>query len=107
MITSWAPRKQDVLELFMQSHCSLTAKLQAHAALEGSVSYIAFVASCYSHSEPVNQYKCVLAVASGFSIAGVIPYLRQLLYGYSMSTSSVCYVHFVWQVITLDKNVLL
>ena len=107
MITSWAPGKQDVLELFVQSHRGLTAKLRARAALEGSVSYTAFVAGPYGHTESVNQYECVLAVASGFGIAGVIPYLRQLLYGYNTSTSRVRRVHFVWQVATLGKNVLL
>ena len=107
MITSWAPGKQDVLELFVQSHRGLTAKLRARAALEGSVSYTAFVAGPYGHTESVNQYECVLAVASGFGIAGIIPYLRQLLYGYNTSTSRVRRVHFVWQVATLGKNVLL
>lgn len=52
-------------------------------------------------------YESVLAVASGFGIAGVIPYLRQLLYGYNTSTSRVRRVHFVWQVATLGKNALL
>ena len=107
MITSWAPGKQDVLELFVQSHRGLTAKLRARAALEGSVSYTAFIAGPYGHTVSVNQYECVLAVASGFGIAWVIPYLRQLLYGYNTSTSRVRRVHFVWQVATLGKNVLL
>ena len=107
MITSWAPRKQNVLELFVQSHRGLTAKLRARATLEGSVSYTAFVLGPYGHTESVNQYESVLAVASGFGIAGVIPYLRQLLYGYNTSTSRVRRVHFVWQVATLGKNALL
>ena len=107
MITSWAPRKQNVLELFVQSHRGLTAKLRARAALEGSVSYTAFVIGPYGHTERVNQYESVLAVASGFGIAGVIPHLRQLLYGYNTSTSRVRRVHFVWQVATLGKDFLL
>ena len=55
MITSWAPRKQNVLELFVQSHRGLTAKLRARATLEGSVSYTAFVLGPYGHTESVNQ----------------------------------------------------
>lgn len=104
MITSWAPEKQDVLELFVQSHRGLTAKLRARAALEGSVSYTAFVSGPYGHTESVDQYESVLAVASGFGIAGIIPYLKQLLYGYNTCSSRVRRVHFVWQVATLGKN---
>lgn len=87
MVTSWAPRKQNALELFVQNHRGLTAKLRTRASLEGSVSYTVFVIRPYGHTESVNQYECPIAVASGFGIAGVIPYLRQLLYGYNTSTS--------------------
>ena len=107
MVTSWAPRKQNVLELFVQSRHGLTGKLRARTNLEGSVSYTAFIIGPYGHTVSVNQYESVLAVASGFGIAGVIPYLRQLLYGYNTSTSRVRRVHFVWQVATLGKNALL
>lgn len=107
MVTSWAPRKQNVLELFVQSRRGLTAKLRARTNLEGSVSYTAFIIGPYGHAASVNQYETVLAVASGFGIAGVIPYLRQLLYGYNTSTSQVRRVHFVWQVATLGKNAFL
>ena len=104
MITSWGPGKQDALELFVQSHRGLTAKLRARAAWEGSVSYTAFVSGPYGHTESVNKYESVLVVASGFGIAGIIPYLKQLLYGYNTCTSRVRRVHFVWQVATIGKN---
>jgi hypothetical protein len=51
----------------------------------------------------MNEYESVLAVATDFGIAGVIPYLKQLLWGYNTSTSHIRRVHFVWQVKSLGK----
>ncbi|KKZ68760.1 hypothetical protein EMCG_05636 [[Emmonsia] crescens] len=102
MVTSWSPGKQDVLELFAQTRRGLTAKLQARAAVDGSASFTVFVSGPHGLSEPVSHYETVLAIASGFGIAGVLPYLKQLLHGYNTSTSSIRRVHLVWQVETLD-----
>jgi hypothetical protein len=73
---SWSPRRQDILDLFIQARHGLTEKLQARAALEGTASFTAFVSSLYSRSELVGEYKSVLAVASGFGIAGVVLYIK-------------------------------
>ncbi|OJD10435.1 hypothetical protein AJ78_08552 [Emergomyces pasteurianus Ep9510] len=102
MVTSWSPGKQDVLELFAQTRRGLTAKLQARAAVDGSASFSVFVSGPHGLSEPVSQYETVLAIASGFGIAGVLFYLKQLLHGYNTSTSSIRRVHLVWQVETLN-----
>lgn len=103
MVTSWSPKKQDVLELFIQSRRGLTESLRARAALEGFVSLTAFVCGPYGVTKSVDRYECVLAVATDFGIAGVVSYLKQLLYGYNTSTSHVRRVHLVWQVQTLGK----
>ncbi|KAB8069058.1 hypothetical protein BDV29DRAFT_198977 [Aspergillus leporis] len=102
MVTSWSPGKQDVLELFVQTRRGLTETLRARAALDGTASFTAFVSGPYGISKPVDEYETVLAVASGFGIAGVIPYLKQLLYGYNTSSVRVRRLHLVWQVPTLD-----
>ncbi|PGG98896.1 hypothetical protein GX51_06543 [Blastomyces parvus] len=102
MVTSWPPGKQDVLELFAQTRRGLTAKLQARAAVDGSASFSVFVSGPHGLSEPVSQYETVLAIVSGFGIASVLSYLKQLLHGYNTSTSSIRRVHLVWQVETLD-----
>ncbi|PKX96275.1 NADPH oxidase family protein [Aspergillus novofumigatus IBT 16806] len=102
MVTSWSLGKQDVLDLFVQTHHGLTEKLRARAALEGTASFTAFVSGPYGRSEPVGEYESVLAVASGFGIAGVVPYIKRLLYGYNTSLVRVCRVHLVWQVQTMD-----
>ncbi|GKZ54467.1 hypothetical protein AnigIFM49718_010280 [Aspergillus niger] len=102
MVTSWSPGRQDVLELFVQTRRGLTEKLRARAALEGMASFTAFVSGPYGRSEPVGEYESVLAVASGFGIAGVVPYIKRLLYGYNTSSARVRRVHLVWQVQTMD-----
>ncbi|GFF98653.1 metalloreductase, putative [Aspergillus udagawae] len=102
MVTSWSSGKQDILDLFVQTRHGLTEKLQARAALEGTAFFTAFVSGPYGRSEPVGEYKSILAVASGFGIASVIPYIKQLLYGYNTSSVRVRRVHLVWQVQTMD-----
>ncbi|KAL1983541.1 hypothetical protein VTN96DRAFT_10280 [Rasamsonia emersonii] len=102
MVTSWSPGKQDTLELFVQTRRGFSADLHSWAAKEGSASFLAFVSGLHGTSEPIGQYESVLAITSGFGIAGVISYLKQLIHGYNTSTSRVRRVHFVWQLRTLD-----
>ncbi|KAJ5369940.1 rerric reductase like transmembrane component [Penicillium cataractarum] len=102
MVTSWSPERQDVLELFVQVRQGLTKILHSRAALDGFASYTAIVSGPHGVSQSVSEYECVLAIATDFGIAGVIPYLKQLFYGYNTSTSHVRRVHFVWQVQNID-----
>ncbi|KAL5335649.1 hypothetical protein BJX70DRAFT_390564 [Aspergillus crustosus] len=102
MVTSWSPVSQDGLELFVQTRRGLTEQLRARAALEGTASFKTFVSGPYGRSEPVREYETVLAVASDFGIAGIAPYIKQLLYGYNTSSARVRRVHLVWQVRSMD-----
>ncbi|KAJ5766655.1 uncharacterized protein N7511_004271 [Penicillium nucicola] len=102
MVTSWSPEKQDVLELFIQPRKGLTETIHHRTALDGYTSLTAFVSGPYGVSKSVDHYECVLAIATDFGIAGVISYLKKLLYGYNTCTSHVRRVHFVWEVQTLD-----
>lgn len=105
MVTSWSPGKQDTLELFVQTRRGFSADLHSWAAKEGSASFLAFVSGLHGTSEPIGQYESVLAITSGFGIAGVISYLKQLIHGYNTSTSRVRRVHFVWQLRTLGTSI--
>ncbi|KAL4933518.1 ferric reductase family protein [Aspergillus undulatus] len=97
MVTSWSPGKQQTLELLVQARHGLTGALHGRAADEGQASFTTFVIGPHGSSEPVDQYESVFAVASGFGIAGVIPYLKQALHGYNTCTSRVRRIHFVWE----------
>jgi predicted ferric reductase len=105
MVTSWSQENQSTLDLFVQPHRGLSADLLRHAraAAGGSTPFPALFSGPHGVVEPVNHYETVLMVASGFGIAAVIPYLKQLIYGYNTSMSRTRRVHFVWQLQTLGK----
>lgn len=54
-------------------------------------------------SENIDRYESVVLVASGFSIAAAIPYLKKLVYSYNTSASRTRRVHLVWEVETLGE----
>lgn len=104
MVTSWSPVKQDVLEFFVEARQGLTKTLYARAALNGLISYSAFISGPHGASKSMDSFECVLAIATNFGIAGVISYLKKLVYGYNTSTSYVRRVHLVWQVQSLGEK---
>lgn len=104
MVTSWSPGKQDTLELFVQVRRGFTSKLYKNASPSGSASFSALVTGPFGLSHAVSQYETVLVIASGFGIAGVVPYIKQLLYGYNTATARIRRVHFLWETSTLGKQ---
>ena len=49
--------------------------------------YLALISGPHRSSISVGNYKTVLIVASGFSIAAQLPYLKKLIYEYNTYTS--------------------
>lgn len=82
----------------VEANRGLTRVLHGRATDEGQASFTTFIIGPHGSSEPVDQYESIFAVASGFGIAGVIPYLKQALHGYNTCTSRVRRIHFVWEV---------
>jgi NAD(P)H-flavin reductase len=103
VVTSWSPEKQTTLELFVQVHRGFTATLHQRASATGSASFCAFVIGPFGISHSLSQYETVVAVASNAGIAGVVPYLKQLLYSYNTLTGQIRRLHLVWEVDTLGK----
>ncbi|ODH50724.1 hypothetical protein GX48_03232 [Paracoccidioides brasiliensis] len=106
-VMSWSPVEQSALDLFIQPRHDLTADLLRHVEVGHgvSLSFPALVSGPHGTSESTGQYETVLAVASDFGVAPVIPYLKQLIHSYNTSTSRTRRVHFVWQLRTLDTAI--
>ncbi|PGG99692.1 hypothetical protein AJ80_09306 [Polytolypa hystricis UAMH7299] len=107
MVTSWSQGEQSTLELFVQPRRGLTADLlrHAHAGSGVSFSFPAFISGPHGVTAPVAQYETVVLMASGFGVAAVIPYLKQLIHGYNARSSRTRRVHLVWQLRTPDLAV--
>ncbi|OJD23047.1 hypothetical protein ACJ73_05605 [Blastomyces percursus] len=103
-VMSWSPVEQSTLDLFIQPRHGLTLDLLRHVEVDHgiSLSFPALVSGPHGTSESAGQYETVLVVASDFGVAPVIPYLKQLIHSYNISTSRTRRVHFVWQLRTLD-----
>jgi predicted ferric reductase len=93
VVTSWSPGKQGTLEFLVRGHRGLTRVLRKQL----THSFPAYVIGPHGFSASVSDYESILVVASGIGIAAVIPYLKQLLYGYNTAAFCVRRVHFVWE----------
>lgn len=104
-VTSWSRGKQDSLDLFVQPRRGHSLNLLRHVRMvtEGSVSFLALFTGPHGISERVGGYESALVVASGFGIAAVIPYIRQMIYGYNTCTSQIRRIHLVWQVESMGQ----
>ena len=58
----------------------------------------------YGKSIPMDDYKNILMIASGFRITAHLPYLKQLIYGYNSHEVRAWRIHLVWQVRDISKS---
>ncbi|PYI07371.1 putative metalloreductase transmembrane component [Aspergillus sclerotiicarbonarius CBS 121057] len=105
MVTSWSPKEQDTLELFVKPRRGLSQSLAYHAAEAGwgHSSLSGFISGPYGPSEPVHRYKNILIVATDVGIAAALPYLRMLINSSKAWPARTHRLHFVWQLDTLDS----
>lgn len=101
MVISWADRRQDTLELFVEPRKGLTQELLSHAetnrAGDTKSSRWALFSGPHGKSAAVGDYKNVLIIADGFGIAAHLPYLKRLIYGYNAWKVRARRIHLVWQ----------
>jgi NAD(P)H-flavin reductase len=98
-VISWSNEERGTLELFVQPQRGFTADL-LRAAEDGPVSFPAYITGPHGISEPVDQYESVLAIATDFGVAAVIPYFKKLIDNRNKSVARARRLHFVWQVQT-------
>ncbi|CAG8236827.1 unnamed protein product [Penicillium olsonii] len=105
-ITSWAPGKQEVLELLLHPRYGQSSSIYRQVrALEvrESLSLLALWTGPHGISESVGGYENVILVASGPGLAAVIPYVSMLIHGHNTCTMNLRRVHLIWQVKELDS----
>ncbi|KAH8726708.1 cell surface metalloreductase [Phaeosphaeriaceae sp. PMI808] len=109
-VTSWTEGKQDSLDLLIEPRRGLTQRLLLHSKAARNSGrrlspHLALFTGPYGASASVNRYETVVMIASGFGIAGQLPYLKKLIYGYNTCTTRTRRVHLVWQLETIDIGI--
>ena len=90
------------MDLFIEPRQGFTQKLLEYSK-SNRPPCLALFSGLHGTSAPVGEYETVLMVASGFSIAAQLSYLRQLIYKYNACKTRTRRIYLVWQLETLGK----
>ena len=115
VVASWSDDPQGYLNIFVQPGQGFTQRLLQHAqpqetfsdirpSLNDLTSYFALFSGPHGRSVPVESHETILMVASGFGIAALLPYLKQLIYGYNACKTRTRRVRLIWQIETLGMQ---
>ncbi len=55
-------------------------------------------------NDPVGKYESVCMVATGFGMAVLLPYLKQLIHGYQSRKVCTRQIRAIWQINRIDKH---
>lgn len=96
-------RNQKKLKLFIESCRDLTHELLLHEKIDMKSNrfHLALFSGLHGVSISVCKYENVLMVASDFSIAAELLYVKQLIHGYNNCKAHTHKVHLVWQLQSL------
>ena len=106
VVTNWVEGKQDTLELFIQPRRGFTRDIFSHGTTDARdiIPRLVLFSGPHGISIPVVEYETVLMVATGFGIAALLSYLRELIHGYQTCKTRTRRVHLVWQLQSLGKT---
>jgi hypothetical protein len=79
-VFSWAAPVQDTLDLLIEPQRGLTRELLNHAKRGYTINPIVMFSGPHGMDLAMDRYESVLMVASGFSIAALLPYLKKLIH---------------------------
>lgn len=97
-VVSWAATAQDTLDLLIEPRRGLTRELLNHAKRSYTINPIVMFSGPHGMDLAKDRYESVLMVASGFSIAALLPYLKKLIHGYNARMGRARRIHIVWQI---------
>ena len=98
MVISWAPGKQHTINLLIDPQRGLTQELLYHAKKSHAMSPLVVFSGTHRISIEMDEYESILMVASGFSVATHLLYLKKLIYGYNVRLVHTRQIHLVWQI---------
>ena len=105
VVTSWADRPQDTLDLFVQPRRGFTRDL-LHPIRQGKQAKTHWVmfSGPHGNSIKVRKYENVVLVADGAGIAAQLPYLKRLIHGYHARQVLTRRIHLVWQISDIGEG---
>lgn len=104
MVISWAEGAQDHLDLFIEPRRGLTREFLYHAKNGHAMDPLVLFSGPHGKSVRMDKYENILMVATGFGIAGHLPYLKQLIHGYNAREVRARRIHLVWQIRDISKS---
>ncbi|MCJ1473145.1 hypothetical protein MMC13_001796 [Lambiella insularis] len=109
VVTSWSAGEQNQLELFVEPRRGLMGELLYHAQAgerdRAMGSRSALFSGPHGISTPVAEYESILMIASGFGMAALLPYLKQLIHGYRTRKTCTRQIRVIWQVQRIETAV--
>ncbi|KIW15495.1 hypothetical protein PV08_05541 [Exophiala spinifera] len=96
-------RGDRTMSLVIKKHRGLTRKLWDRAGkAEGHLTVNAYIEGPYGHEQSLSSYGTVMLFAGGVGITHQLPYVRELVEGYSHGTVAAQRVTLVWVIRTAD-----
>ena len=89
---------QDKLDLLIEPRRGLTQRLLCHAKEHPAMNPLVMFSGPHGASVPMDDYENILMVASGFGIAALGPYLKQLIHNSHVRKVQARRVHVIWQI---------
>ncbi|KAI9769850.1 MAG: hypothetical protein M1840_003844 [Geoglossum simile] len=105
VVISWAEGAQDHLDLFIEPRRGLTRELLYHAKNGHSMDPLVLFSGPHGKSVRIDKYENILMVATGFGIAGHLPYLKQLIHSYNARKVRARRIHLVWQIRDINVGI--
>ena len=98
VVVSKAGGCQDKLDLLIEPRHGLTQRLLYHAREYPALNRLAMFSGPHGASVPMDEYEIILMVASGFGIAALGPYLKQLIHNSHIRKVQARRIHVIWQI---------